>query len=308
MLLDILRVVLLLSLIGSYGTLKWMRSRKTRGLQRDGVEDPSETTGLLQGDRILPEAANGHVANGHGTPGYGSTMQNSKPSETAPAWSRPTKTPSKSWWEYLKGYSLFFPYLWPSKSRKLQMIVIICVVLVMLRSAINVLVPIQIGVVTNILAGEYPHRTPWGAIVLFICLRTSGTILAAIRAVLWIPIEQYSYRSLATSSFEHVHQLSLDFHLGKKTGEVISAMNKGGSINSFLEMVTFQVVPMLVDLCVAVGYFLIAFDAYYALVVAIVTFCYIYITIRLAQWRAEMRRTMVDASREEDAVKYGFLM
>ena len=99
-----------------------------------------------------------------------------------------------------------------------------------------------------------------------------------------------------------MHSLSLDFHLGKKTGEVLSALGKGSSINTFLEQVTFQVVPMLIDLALAIGYFLIRFDAYYALVIAIVTFWYIYLTIRMAQWRAEIRREMVNADREEDAV------
>lgn len=123
------------------------------------------------------------------------------------------------------------------------------------------------------------------------------------RSALWVPISQYSYRELSVASFEHVHSLSLDFHLGKKTGEVLSAMGKGQSINTFLESLTFQVLPMMVDLGVAIGYFLIVFDAYYALVVAVVTFWYIYLTIRMAQWRADIRREMVNADREEDAVK-----
>jgi len=62
-------------------------------------------------------------------------------------------------------------------------------------------------------------------------------------------------------------------------------------------------VPMLIDLAVAIAYFLVRFDAYYALVIAIITFWYIYLTIRMAQWRAEIRREMVNADREEDAVK-----
>jgi ABC-type transport system involved in Fe-S cluster assembly fused permease/ATPase subunit len=116
-------------------------------------------------------------------------------------------------------------------------------------------------------------------------------------------VGQYSYRELSVAAFEHVHSLSLDFHLGKKTGEVLSALGKGSSINTFLEQVTFQVVPMLVDLAVAIGFFLVEFDAYYALVISVVTFWYIYLTIRMAQWRAEIRRDMVNADREEDAVK-----
>jgi ABC-type transport system involved in Fe-S cluster assembly fused permease/ATPase subunit len=61
---------------------------------------------------------------------------------------------------------------------------------------------------------------------------------------------------------------------------------------------------MLFDLIIAIGYFLVYFDVYYALVVGISTFGYLYVTVRMAQWRAEIRRQMVNASRQEDAVKY----
>ena len=171
-----------------------------------------------------------------------------------------------------------------------------------------VLVPVQVGRITDILAGGTGdgHTIPWGGICLYIfyrLLQGNNGLLGAVRGTLWVPISQYSYQELSTAAFEHVHGLSLDFHLGKKTGEVLSALSKGSSINTFLEQVTFQVIPMLIDLGVAIGYFLIWFDAYYALVVAIVTFAYLYLTIRLAQWRADIRREMVNFSRQEDAVK-----
>ena len=173
---------------------------------------------------------------------------------------------------------------------------------------VNVLVVDQVGYITNILAGEEGEFTgiPWGPICLYIFyrfLQGNSGLLSALRGILWTPIGQYSYQELSVAAFEHVHGLSLDFHLGKKTGEVLSALNKGNSINTFLEQVTFQVLPMLIDLGVAIGYFFIKFDAYYALVTAIVTFVYLYLTIRLAQWRADIRREMVNFSRQEDAVK-----
>lgn len=147
---------------------------------------------------------------------------------------------------------------------------------------------------------------PWLQICLYVIyrwLQGGQGLLSSLRSSLWIPVSQYSYMELSTAAFEHVHGLSLDFHLGKKTGEVLSALSKGSSINTFLEQVTFQVVPMLVDLVVAIVFFLVAFDAYYALAVGISTFGYLYVTIRMAQWRAEIRRQMVNASRQEDAVK-----
>lgn len=290
--LNCVRVLFLMAMVMSYmfNTINF-NSKRAHG-QVNGV---NETTGLLNGH---------HAENGNA---YGSTNGHAQASKPADPWVRPTTVPSTSWWEYLSGYSLFFPYLWPSKSRRLQIVVVICFLLIVLQRIVNVLVPYQAGVITNMLSkqdGEF--RVPWFNICLYILyrwLQGNQGLIGSLRSNLWIPVSQYSYMELSTAAFEHVHGLSLDFHLGKKTGEVLSALSKGSSINTFLEQVTFQVVPMLVDLCVAIVFFLVFLDAYYALVVTIVTFCYLYVTVRMAQWRAEIRREMVNKSRQEDAVK-----
>ncbi|KAI9934539.1 hypothetical protein MW887_000153 [Aspergillus wentii] len=203
----------------------------------------------------------------------------SKEEEPPEPWTRPTKTPETSWWEYCSSYSVFFPYLWPSKSRRLQIVVVICFVLLVLQRIVNVLVPYQVGLITDSLSFENGEiQIPWLQICLYIFyrwLQGSTGLLDSIRSSLWISISQYSYMELSTAAFQHVHSLGLDFHLGKKMGEVLSALTKGNSINTFLEQVTFQVLPMIFDMGIAVGYFLIAFDAYYALVVAVVTFSYL---------------------------------
>lgn len=302
--LDLLRVLFLLALILFYALFILLRFQKSQKKRRGENGSLRETTSLMNEHQV--EIGNGMTQH------YGTTSQAMAKEKTS-GWVRPDKVPSKSWWEYLRGYSLFFPYLWPAKSLRLQITVVICFILVMLGRGVNILVPIQVRFVTDILAGEYGDDlgVPWGQICLYIfyrLLQGGNGLLSAVRAALWIPIGQYSYQELSTASFEHVHGLSLDFHLGKKTGEVLSALSKGSSINTFLEQVTFQVFPMLIDLGVAIGYFLFAFDAYYALVISIVTFVYLYITVRLAQWRAEIRREMVNYSRQEDAVKYAASM
>jgi ABC-type transport system involved in Fe-S cluster assembly fused permease/ATPase subunit len=299
---DLLRIVLLLALIGFYVVFVVLPQRR----RSDEAGSSSETTSLLANGTDQ----NGHAENGHANGGtYGSTHpvggKHQHTEGAPPAWSRPTGAPARSWWEYIKGYHVFFPYLWPSKDTKLQIVVVLCFILVLAQRVINLLVPDQMGHIVDRL-GHKEAGSPWTAIIIFISFRFlqgSNGVLGALRSALWIPVSQYSYRELSVAAFEHVHSLSLDFHLGKKTGEVLSALGKGSSINTFLEQVTFQVVPMLIDLAVAIGYFLIKFDAYYALVIAIVTFWYIYLTIRMAQWRAEIRREMVNADREEDAVK-----
>lgn len=305
---DLVRIILLLALIAFYVLFVVLQGIK----KPERAQDASEAEPLLANGQQVNGTPHG-AANGYGT-ANGALNSNGapkppQPRETpAPAgWEKPDKTPSRSWWEYIRAYSLFLPYIWPSKDRKLQLGFVICFTIVILQRGIQIAVPYQAGAITDILAGEDGEvRMPWGAICLYILFRVfqgSNGLLGAARQVIWIPVEQYSYRELSTAAFEHVHSLSLEFHLGKKTGEVISALGKGAAINSFLEAVTFNVVPMLVDLIVAIIFFLVKFDAYYALVVAVVTFWYVYITIRMAAWRADIRRQATNASREEDAVK-----
>lgn len=296
---DTIRVFTLLGLIAFYALFAYLNSAR-----REQQGDEDERTRLL---------SNGHTAgNGEATgPPNSYGAAGSKPiAHDAPAgWEKPKETPARNWWEYIRAYSLFVPYIWPYKSRMLQVNFVICIFIVLVQRAIQVLVPIQVGNITNTLAGADgpgPVYMPWLAIALYVVYRIfqgSNGLLGAARQVLWIPIEQYSYRELSVAAFEHVHSLSLEFHLGKKTGEVLSALGKGASLNTFLESVTFNVLPMLIDLGVAVVYFLVDYDAYYALVIAVVTFWYIYITIRMAAWRADIRRQATNASREEDAVK-----
>ncbi|KAK3379412.1 hypothetical protein B0T24DRAFT_522327 [Lasiosphaeria ovina] len=223
------------------------------------------------------------------------------------AFYRRDKLPHKSWFEYCRGYSVFFPYLWPSKSLRLQGVVLLCFILVVCQRALNILVPTQTGIVTKVLANEdNENKSPWGPLgmlVLYKLLQGPSGLLGSLRSILWIEVSQHTYLALTTAAFEHVHSLSLDFHLGKRTGELLSALNKGAAINSFLEQVTFQVMPMLVDLFVAIVFFYIEFGPKYALFVAVITFYYLYLTIHMAATRVDERRDMVNADREEEAVK-----
>ncbi|KAJ5642248.1 ABC transporterintegral membrane type 1 [Penicillium lividum] len=213
---------------------------------------------------------------------------------------------SRSLRVYLSGYSLFLPYMWPSNSRGLQTVVILCFLLLVLQRAINILIPAQIGAITTALANR-EEANFWSSpplevfmYVLYCWLQES---LSSLRSGLWIPMSQYSYMELSTAAFEHVHSLDLEFHLNKKTGEVLSALNKGKSVTAFLEQIVFQFIPTLCDLVIVVGYLLVAFDYYYALIVGFSSITYLYVTVSMAQWRAESNRQMTDASRHEEAFK-----
>lgn len=135
---DVLRLFLLLLLVSLYIIL--VVAPKPPAQETDS----EETTPLLSG-AVSPSGSG---------PDYGAS-KNGVPSPDQPAgWARKMTLTKQSWWEYLRGYTIFFPYLWPSKSRRLQFLMIICFVLVILQRGVNVLVPHQLGKITDILSGE----------------------------------------------------------------------------------------------------------------------------------------------------------
>ncbi|KOS19123.1 Heavy metal tolerance protein [Escovopsis weberi] len=287
-----------------------------------------EVTPLLHGhgrsyDSIQDLGADAN-ANANGRRARGRTMSNankqpplsSNRKDEHAAFYRPQKIPHKTWWEYVRGYSLFFPYLWPKDSLILQFQVMVCFALVILQRLVNVAVPYQIGIVVNqleaaikdvqrgepVTVDNFPLREFVKLGVMWILQGQSG-LLGSLRSLLWIPVSQYSYRGLTTAAFNHVHSLSLDFHLSKRTGEVLSALNKGSAINSFLEQVTFQVIPMLFDLFLSISVFYYNYGPLYAQLNLVDTCWYLYMTIKMASTRADQRREMTNADREEEAVK-----
>ncbi|KAK4189556.1 putative heavy metal tolerance protein precursor [Podospora australis] len=293
---------------------------------------PDEEANRSDSDESSPLLTHTEHCNGRANPGrprnnsdYGGTNINANSTASSEAgfqqcdqnaaFYRPEKLPHKTWFEYCRGYTIFFPYLWPGRSTRLKLVVLVCFILVILQRVINVLVPAQVGNVIRTLdptqdpnnsAGNVEPAAPWkelGFLIVYKLLQGPSGLLGSIRSILWIPVSQHTYRALTTAAFEHVHSLSLDFHLGKRTGEVLSALNKGASINQFLEQVTFQVLPMLIDLFVAIVFFYVNFGPKYALFVSVITFYYLYLTIRMAATRADQRRDMVNADREEEAVK-----
>lgn len=165
------------------------------------------------------------------------------------------------------------------------------------------MVPYQLGVLVDTLG---VGTIPYGAITLYCLyrgLQGQQGVVGSIRAILWIPISQLLYRQLTCDAFEHVLMLSLDFHLSKRIGEVMAALSKGGSLNTFLDGFAFQLFPMVFDLGIAAVYLFIYFDAFYSIIVLGVMWSYIFVTIYMAKYRGRARREMAKRDREMDAAK-----
>ncbi|KAG7103951.1 ABC transporter aclQ like protein [Verticillium longisporum] len=214
-----------------------------------------------------------------------------------------TQVSGTGWLDYFTGFKVLFPYLWPKDSPTYQLIVVFCMLLLLCQRTINVLAPLQLGVLVDSLG---KGRLPYKEIIIYVVYRAlqgnQGAIGAA-RSVLWIPVSQSLFRRLSTAAFEHVLGLSLEFHLNKKIGEVTSALSRGAAINTFLESFCFQVFPMVFDIFVAGVIFFIKYDAFYTIIVFFIMWSYIFLTIYMAKYRGRQRRDMTIKTREMEAVK-----
>lgn len=134
-------------------------------------------------------------------------------------------------------------------------------------------------------------------ILLYILLRYlqgSSGLLNAARGWAWIPIEQYSNSTLTIRFFEHVHNLSLQFHLNRKTGELLRILDRGtSSIVSLLSTVLFQLVPVVADVLIAVIYFYREWNTTYASIVLVTMVAYVVVTVVMTEWRTQFRRAMI---------------
>lgn len=189
---------------------------------------------------------------------------------------------------------ILFPYLWPRRSKALQAVALCCLALLFVVRAVNLMVPITLGEATEDLA---KRRSPWlhlGAYVGLRFLQGSGGIINVILQSLWIPVAQYADRSMSMMSFRHILDLSLSYHTRRKTAEVLRILDRGSAINQFFQMLFFSLVPIVLDIGLAVGYLAFRFDILLAGMLLFMMITYATVSVLLTQWRTAIRREMID--------------
>lgn len=186
------------------------------------------------------------------------------------------------------------PFLWPKKDFLLQLNVIICVLLLVAGRVMNLYVPIyqkNIGkfffrkfinssvlfILIFIISVDSLTGTSfrWDWILIYVSLKFlqgggvgSMGFLNNLRSYLWIRVQQFTTREIEVELFRHLHSLSLRWHLGRKTGEVLRVMDRGtDSINNLLNYILFSIFPTIVDILVAVVFFIAAFNWWFGLIV-----------------------------------------
>ena len=195
-----------------------------------------------------------------------------------------------------------WPYIWPADRADLKMRVFLAVALMLLSKLFTIAVPYSFKWVTNALAGKLPlDSVPLpqlfaGAASLTIVyglLRVLMALTQQGRDALFAAVAMNAVRRLAIEVFDHLHRLSLRFHLERKTGGLTRILERGrNAIETIIRTSMLTAVPTLVEFALIIGALLFSFDWRYVAAMSVTVAAYLTYTTIATNWRIGIRRSM----------------
>jgi len=216
---------------------------------------------------------------------------------------RPTTVGSArlEWRKQARVLRRLLPYLWPRDRRDLRMRVVLAVALLVAAKLANVYVPILLKHATDALSPDAGATTLWAAVPLGLLLAYGAARAAArgfgeIRDAVFARVAQHAIRQVGLRVFQHLHRLSLRFHLDRRTGGLSRAIERGTKgVEFLLFFVLFNIAPTVVEMLLVCGILWTLFDWRFAAVTLATIGVYIALTFRLTEWRIRFRRAMNEA-------------
>ncbi|MEI8399193.1 MAG: ABC transporter ATP-binding protein/permease [Alcaligenaceae bacterium] len=136
---------------------------------------------------------------------------------------------------------------------------------------------------------------PLGLILGYGLLRFSASLFTELRELLFSRVTQHAVRQIALEVFQHLHALSLRFHLSRQTGGVSRDIERGTrAIQSLVSYSLYSIVPTLIEFLLVLGYFAYQYNIWFAAITLGALIIYIAFTIVVTEWRTHLRRTMND--------------
>ncbi len=197
-----------------------------------------------------------------------------------------------------------WPYMWPSERPDLKARVVWASVFLLLSKFVLLLVPYFFKWATDALngkldmAGVFPALL-LGAVALIIAYNLTRLLqlgLNQLRDAMFASVGQYAVRQLAYRTFVHMHQLSLRFHLERKTGGLSRIIERGTKgIETIVRFTILNSVPTVVEFLLTAAIFWWGYGFSYLFVTALTVWAYVWFTVRASDWRISIRRSMNDS-------------
>ncbi|WP_243611995.1 ABCB family ABC transporter ATP-binding protein/permease [Shimia aestuarii] len=190
------------------------------------------------------------------------------------------------------------PYLWNDDEPWVKRRVVLALVALMFSKLIAVGVPMIYKAAVDSLAGEGVSPMLLGAVGLTVAygmarLMTVG--FQQLRDAIFARVGQRALRSLALETFEHIHRLSMRYHITRKTGGLSRIIERGvKGVDFLLRFMLFSIGPLVLELLLVAVILFWLFDAWYLAAVALTIALYIWFTFKVTEWRVRLRREMND--------------
>src|SRR5207237_9710874 len=190
----------------------------------------------------------------------------------------------------------FLPMLWPTGEAELKLRVIASVILVLAGKAAVLMMPFAYKAVIDRMSS---HAAPFGVVAALVAgyaiARFAGVLSDNLRNALFEKVGQDAARRLSGQVFRHIHDLSLRFHLERRTGSLTKIVERGTkSIVMMLYFLLFNIAPTLIELAAICIIFLVKFGAGLVAATLVIVAIYITFTRKVTDWRAHLQRQMND--------------
>jgi ATP-binding cassette subfamily B protein len=198
----------------------------------------------------------------------------------------PTKERHRSDWAVI---GTLLPYLWTWKWR-----VLFALGCLIAAKFANVGVPLILKEIVDRLtlpADKLLLTVPVALVIAYGIARLMTSIFTELREFFFVRVTQHAVRTLARKTFEHLHGLSLKFHLSRRTGQITREIDHGvRGVSTLISYTLYSIVPLLVELSLVLGILAYKYEPSFVVIVAVSLTLYIVFTVSVTNWRTKMRR------------------
>jgi ATP-binding cassette subfamily B protein len=179
------------------------------------------------------------------------------------------------------------PYLWAYKGRVL--LALSCLIAAKMA---NVAIPMVFKtMIDDLTTANQALVLPVLLLVLYGALRFSSSLFTELREILFARVTQHAVRRIALEVFQHLHALSLRFHLERQTGGVSRDIERGTrSISSLISYTLYSILPTLVEISLVLGILFVKYDNGFVIITLLSLAAYVIFTIKVSNWRIGLRR------------------
>ena len=189
----------------------------------------------------------------------------------------------------LKTLRSLAPFLWEYRVR-----VVLALLFLIFSKVANVGIPLMLKDIVDALDHDNMQLVlPLGLLLGYGALRLTSSLFNELRDAVFARVRHGAMRKVSVRVLDHLHRLSLRYHLERKTGGISRDIERGTrSVSSLLNYMVFSILPTLVEVTLIAGILLKRYSVWFAVITFISVIAYIFFTFRITEWRMKYRVKM----------------